>query len=173
MAATFEPIATTTLGTAASSITFSSISAAYTDLRLVLVCRNSGSGTTDNAREVQLRDINGGSASLSSDTILVGNGSAASSTRITNSDYNLIGRSSCAADTAGVFTLITTDIFNYAGSTFKTMLSTCSMDLNGSGQAIRIVNLWRSTSAISSFTLLPGNNFVAGTTATLYGILRA
>jgi hypothetical protein len=37
MASTYEPIATTTLGTATASVTFSSISGAYTDL--VLVCR--------------------------------------------------------------------------------------------------------------------------------------
>jgi hypothetical protein len=37
MPATYEPIATTTLGGAAATITFSSISSAYTDLRIVLV----------------------------------------------------------------------------------------------------------------------------------------
>jgi hypothetical protein len=36
MAATYEPIATQTLGSAATSITFSSIAADWTDLRLVL-----------------------------------------------------------------------------------------------------------------------------------------
>ena len=36
MATTYEPIATTTLGSAAASITFSSIAGTYTDLRLVL-----------------------------------------------------------------------------------------------------------------------------------------
>jgi hypothetical protein len=39
MATTYEPIATTTLGTAAASITFSSIPATYTDLRLVVMCK--------------------------------------------------------------------------------------------------------------------------------------
>ena len=36
-AATYEPIATTTLGSAASTITFSSISGSYTDLILVFL----------------------------------------------------------------------------------------------------------------------------------------
>ena len=48
MASTYEPIATTTLGSAASSITFSSIPATYTDLRLVLV--HTPSASTGNAQ---------------------------------------------------------------------------------------------------------------------------
>jgi hypothetical protein len=36
MAITYEPIATTTLGTAEASVTFSTISGAYTDLVLVI-----------------------------------------------------------------------------------------------------------------------------------------
>ena len=36
MAITYEPIATTTLSSAASSVTFSSISGSYTDLVLVI-----------------------------------------------------------------------------------------------------------------------------------------
>jgi hypothetical protein len=36
MAITYEPIATTTLGSAAASVTFSSISGSYTDLVLVV-----------------------------------------------------------------------------------------------------------------------------------------
>ena len=37
MAITYEPIATTTLGSAAASVTFSSISGSYTDLVLIVV----------------------------------------------------------------------------------------------------------------------------------------
>ena len=43
MPATYEPIATTTLGSAAASITFSSIAGTYTDLRLVMVGTTSAS----------------------------------------------------------------------------------------------------------------------------------
>ena len=45
--ATYEPIATQTLASAAASITFSSIAATYTDLRLVLTCTTKGSKRTE------------------------------------------------------------------------------------------------------------------------------
>jgi hypothetical protein len=48
MAKTYEPIATTTLSSAQSSVTFSSISGSYTDL--VLVSNVSGSGGNANLR---------------------------------------------------------------------------------------------------------------------------
>jgi hypothetical protein len=70
--------------------------------------------------------------------------------------------------------LITADLFSYAGSTFKTVLATNSQDYNGSGNVGRTVALWRSTSAISTILLYTNaGNFNAGTTATLYGILKA
>jgi hypothetical protein len=73
--------------------------------------------------------------------------------------------------------MVTMDILSYRGSTFKTSLNTATNDKNGSGIVLRNVGLWRSTSAITSITLLDtyggGGQFDVGTTATLYGILRA
>jgi hypothetical protein len=70
--------------------------------------------------------------------------------------------------------LTTVDIFSYAGSTYKTALSTASADQNGSGAVIYSVQLWRSTAAITSFTISASSgNLSSGTTAQLYGILKA
>jgi hypothetical protein len=44
MAITYEPIATTTLGSAAADVTFTSISGTYTDLVLVAVTQIGSSG---------------------------------------------------------------------------------------------------------------------------------
>ena len=45
---------------------------------------------------------------------------------------------------------------------------------NGGGTVERSVGLWRNTAAITSITiLLDSGNYAAGTTATLYGILKA
>lgn len=161
MAATYEPIATTTLSSNAASITFSSIPATYTDLRIIV---NFDASISANA--IYLR-FNSDTASNYSRTILLGNGTNAISGRSTSITYIPLG------GTAAVAVLYTVDIFSYAGSTYKTCLSTNSMDNNGSGQVNAQVGLWRSTSAITSIQLDTVIDLPAGTTATLYGILKA
>lgn len=165
MPTTYEPIATQTLGSAAASITFSSISSAYTDLRLAIVGRyTSGGGNT------RIR-FNGDTASNYSSTRIAGDGTSASSDRLTNQTFQRLsfnGNSSTIPD------FLTVDVFSYAGSTFKTSLITSSEDYNGSGVVIRAVGLYRSTSAISSIEIsLDSSTFATGTTATLYGIKNA
>jgi hypothetical protein len=164
MPATYEPIATTTLGSAAADITFSSIPATYTDLRLVIVATCT---ISDNMR----MQLNGDTASNYSRTALEGDGSTAASNRTTN--ISILGLSTVALSTT-IPTLVTADFFSYAGSTNKTVLVTNSQDYNGSGEVGRIVGLWRSTSAITSIKFYMGSgNLATGTTATLYGILKA
>jgi hypothetical protein len=166
MATTYDPIATTTLGSAAATITFSSISSAYTDLRLVIT-----STVSDAAGYIGLR-FNSDSGTNYSYTQLKGNGSSAATNSTTSADTLYLG------DYGGPSTTIpylqTVDIFSYAGSTYKTALVTTSQDRNGSGEVIRQVGLWRSTSAINAILLrVYTGNLNAGTTATLYGILKA
>jgi hypothetical protein len=112
------------------------------------------------------------SGSACSWTQLAGDGSAASSGRITTGagrayitlNYNVLSTT--------IPQMYTVDIFSYAGSTYKTSLVTFQEDNNGSGYVGNKVGLWPSTSAITSITL-NGTNFAIGTTATLYGILKA
>ena len=165
MPATYEKIATTTLGSA-GSITFNSIPATYTDLRIVLVSKS-----VYNGQNVQFR-FNGDTGTNYSFTYLRGDGASASSYRESNKTFGYFSDES--SDTYP--NMGTLDIFSYAGSTYKTALATYSDDRNGSGYVFSTVNLWRSTSAITSVSLSPSNftaNFQAGTTATLYGILKA
>ena len=165
MPATYEPIATTTLSSAASTITFSSIGAGYTDLRLVLVGQTN---TGTNAIRTQFNSDTGTNYSI---TRIIGDGASATSSRVTSTDQISLGNMTSAA---GVICLHTLDIFSYAGSTNKTVLATASEDANGSGNVRRTVGLWRNTAAITSISLfIVTNSFNAGTTATLYGILKA
>lgn len=166
MPATYEPIATTTLGSATRSITFSSIPATYTDLRIVWVGRNA---TTADYVEVTFN----GTTSGYSFTSISGDGSSAGSNRITSNTKWIPNFPPTAGSSSTPFTF-TVDIFSYAGSTFKTGLMTNSSDFNGSGLVIRSVGLWQNTAAITSIKLEgQGDNFATGTTATLYGVKNA
>ena len=162
---TYTPIATTTLGSAAASYTFSSIPSTYTDL--ILIAGNLSAASTNNAFKMQ---INSDTGTNYSNTFLAGNGSSATSGRNANADSlrgfdnpNILGPA-----------VVTAHFMNYSNtSTYKTVLTRCS----AAGYSTTAeVNLWRSTSAINSikiFFATSGNDIQAGTTFTLYGIAAA
>jgi len=161
---TYTPIATTTLGSAAASYTFSSISSTYTDLVLVVTSASSlGTGYGLRMR------FNGDTASNYSWTHLYGTGSAAGSSRGTSDTSILIGYSPAAIGG----NVATVNIQNYSNATtYKTDLA------RGSETDYRvgaIVGLWRNTSAITSITLFDegAGNLLTGSTFTLYGIAAA
>jgi hypothetical protein len=163
--ATYEPIATTTLGSAASTIEITSIPATYTDLRLVLNGLHNTGTTTVRMRVNSDTGTNYAVGELSGDGSTVASSRSSTSSRINcgNANFNNTYPS-----------LITADWFSYAGSTYKTCLITTSQDQNGSGVVYRSVGLWQSTSAITSITMALGSGeYAAGTTVSLYGILKA
>ena len=168
MPSTYTPIATTTLGTTSTSVTFSTISGAYTDLILQVNNQMSGASgfklrfNADSGNNYSQTNLIGHSTT----TVLSGRSSNASS--ITN---NLVFGDST---TASVFTPNIIQIQNYSNSTTnKTLLwrygSTTPSEVGA------IVGLWRDTSAITSIEITPWNavNFATGCTFTLYGILAA
>jgi len=167
MPATYEPIATTTLGSAAATITFSSIPGTYTDLKLIFVPIIP---SVDSYPVVRFNDV---SSTDYSSTILSGYGSGLTNDSINNATYVTDG--TYFRCTSSAPTLLQYDIFSYSGSTDKTTLISGSADRNGAGSVGRVVNLFRSTAAITKITIteLNSNNWGIGTTATLYGILKA
>ena len=158
---TYEPIATTTLGSAQATVTISSIPSTYTDL--ILVCNVKRTAGSD--IEVQL---NGDTGSNYSFTYLYGTGSAVGSGRTSNQTKANIGY---AASTN--FTTQIVQFMNYSNTTTnKTFIARNSP--GDSGDVSAIVNLYRSTSAISSILLDPNSgNFATGSTFTLYGVKNA
>ena len=161
--ATYIPIATQTLGSAAASITFNSIPGTYTDLRLVLTC-------TTSATDVVTVQFNSDTAANYSVTSYWGNGTSANSSYSTSVTSAYVGFSASTSTTVPAMYLV--DVFSYAGSTNKTALANAAADQNGSGAVSGVVALWRSTAAITSVKLLlvSGSNFNSGTIATLWGI---
>jgi len=165
--ATYEPIATQTLSSATSNITFTSISSAYTDLILIVVPKTS---TGDYLR---LRVGNGSidTGSNYSQTDLVGNGSSAGSYGYTgNNRLSIQVESTIPTAQFEANTII--HLQNYRNSTtYKSMLWRTN---KASGAVEACVGLWRSTSAINTISVFTETyNLQIGTIATLYGIAAA
>ena len=158
---TYTQIASTTLGSAASSVTFSSIAGTYTDLVLVI---NGASSAGDSP----LVYINGDYGSNYSETFLRGDGSAASSGRISSGGYI----NTAINPTANVRLMEILQFQNYSNTTTnKTVLWRGGTDAN---LVVLGVALWRNTAAINSILVNVGSgNFTTGSTFNLYGILAA
>jgi hypothetical protein len=162
MPTTYEPIATTTLGSATATVTFNSIAGTYTDLVLII------NGFDVDGNGYLTMRFNSDSGSNYSRTTLSGNGSTATSIRNSNSTvlYPTIGPSS---------TNIGGDIIqiqNYSNSTTnKTVLFRGSQT---GAATIAQVGLWRSTNAITSISISAASgNIGSGSMFTLYGIKAA
>ena len=159
---TYEPIASNTLATAVSTITFSSIADTYTDLILVFT----GTAATATYTGIQ---FNGDNAINYSYTQVHGNGTSALSGRSSNSTEIFTSSSNTVTTSQSVMLV---NIQNYANTnTYKTVLIRNS---NAAVETAAAVGLWRSTSAITSVTVkTPGTNFAVGSTFTLSVITAA
>lgn len=169
MANTYEPIATQTLGSAAATVTFSSISGNYTDLILVCAARSATASTSD----TYLMTFNGLTTSIYSRTRLLGTGSAASSagrTSAPNIDFEGLAGNTSAS---GTFTIGKVQVQNYSSSTtYKTSLIRGD---DANNYVLATAGLFASTAAITSISLATSStsNFMTGSTFTLYGIKAA
>jgi hypothetical protein len=164
MPSTYTPIATQTLGSAAATVTFSSIPGSYTDLVLIITPQSS-SGTA--SVDIQLNGDTGTNYSL---TYLYGTGSSAASGRDSNT---AIAGGGSAVATANIFLTNTVQIQNYSNTTtYKSLLMRAN---NTDGNVLTAVSTWRNTSAITSISLKLATavNFTTGSTFTLYGIKAA
>ncbi len=163
---TYEPIATTTLSSSASDITFSSISQSYTDLIIVVSGNTVSGGLTGGSITVGNNSLDTGSNY--SMTELYADGTSAASYRDTNKTYlNLTLSTSGTSATNSII-----QFMNYSNTTtYKTFISRS----NTPTIALRTaVGLWRSTSAINIISIAPyAVSWAAGTTATIYGIAAA
>lgn len=164
MASTYTPIATTTLGSANNSVTFSSISGSYTDLVLIY------SGTTTISNRNLAIQFNSDTATNYSETELYGNGTTAGSGRRSNFAQIFLNEQGGSSGQ----TTVVTNVMNYANTTtYKTALT--RYGTAGGGPETN-VGLWRSTSAITAIKIFISGGtetFTAGSTFTLYGIEAA
>lgn len=168
---TYVAIAETTLASNGGTVTFSNISQAYRDIRLVIKGGFVDSGFLVGARV--------GNSSVDSNTsysytAMRGNGSAATSAHKTGMSFGAL----CQQGGNDLNNLITVDFLNYSNTTtFKTWISRYANAGDGTDS---VVSTWRSTQAIDTIAIAECGdggsgsfnygNMLAGTTFTLYGI---
>jgi hypothetical protein len=162
------PIASVT--SPAGNIFFNNIPAIYQDLMVVMYVRDSTAATTSG----QFGGFNGefGANTNYSFTNVRGDGTSASSARVTNQPYIAAdGQWPAASSPTGTFGATIWHILNYANTTtFKTYINRSAYDYNGAGSTYLSVGLWRNTAAINQVIIAAAGTFVAGSMFTLYGI---
>ena len=155
---TYIPLATLTLGSAASSVTFSSIPATYRDLIVVFA------GTRTGSNNILFR-FNSDTGSNYNWVVANGNGSTTASvaetvTSIPTGYYNI----ATDAQMNVIF-----QVMDYSATDkHKTALSRNSQAAAG---VAMVAGRWGNTAAITTLQVLTGDaNFGSGSTFSLYGI---
>jgi hypothetical protein len=157
---TYIPLANVTLGTATSSLAFSSIPATYRDLILIGNVQAQG----DSFLQYRLR-VNGDTGTNYDNVRLDGNGSAPN----TSGDYAASEMTFFNSSTSGVFSVMTTNFLDYSATDRrKSVMARQSGPQNTVGAQGAS---WRNTAAITSITIFtPSGQFTVGSSWSLYGI---
>jgi len=155
MTATYTPLATTTLGTAASSITFGSIPGTYRDLILVVQATRNTQGRMN----IRFNGDTGANYALTgiNESTITGE---------TSAQFRGV-----VVDTSVSFMAVS-NIMDYS-TTDKEKLMISKVDNAGTANSNGVsVHRWANTSAITSVqvTTTDANTFSIGTTMALYGI---
>jgi hypothetical protein len=164
---TYTLIASNTVGSGgAASVTFSSISATYTDLLLKSSTRQSSGSVAYGTLE-----FNGSSANFTYRSI-EGDGATAGSFNGATAPFGVVTPSGYTANT---FSNIEFYIPNYASSNYKSYSSDSVTENNATASyADLVAGLWSNTAAITSIKMTPGaGNFVQYSTFYLYGISKS
>ena len=154
---TYTPLANVTLGSSASSVTFSSIPATYRDLIFVF------NGTTTIDDGVGLR-FNGDTGSNYTNVRMFGNSGGA------GSDTSTTTRIPTTAGNTSLRTAFVSQVMDYSATDkHKTVLTRNNITDNN---VAAIAARWANTAAITSVTILsPGSTISSGSTISLYAIV--
>jgi hypothetical protein len=170
MPATYVNIATTTLGSNTTSVTFSGIPSTYTDLVVRMSVRGNDSTPSDWA----LVRFNSDTATNYSVTRVFGDGVTANSGRNSSAtSTRIFGAATAAGATANTFSNLEIYIPSYTASQNKPFSAFGASENNATTAEIAAnAGLWRNTATISSMAITPFGStlWLSGSTFYLYGI---
>jgi hypothetical protein len=168
----YESIATTTVSTSVSSITFSSIPATYTHLQLRWIARSDRAATQDFV-DIRLNSDTGANYAVH---LLYGDGAAASAAAyVSNTSVGLVFMPGATA-TASVFGVGVMDILDYTNTNkYTTTRILGGADINGSGRIVLGSGVWMNTAAVTTLTIITDNasTYTQYSKFALYGIKGA
>jgi hypothetical protein len=159
--ATYTALANITLGTAASTVTFSSIPATYRDLVVTVVA----SGSTTLQGRIRLNSDTGANYQYQR---MSGNGTSATGTQAATQTFGFVS-GIAQATTTGALQMSINIMECSATNKHKTIISRADQAANGTDAS---VNRWISTAAVNSVQILTSTgNWAIGSTFALYGIV--
>lgn len=159
MAPAWTALANITLGSAASSVTFSSISGLYKDLHLVIT----GKGSSSPGVYIRFNSDSG-----SNYANIWATGYAGSMYSGSNTTTQIYGNYNLPMDTT-VTSIVTTDVLDYSATNkHKSTLTRFS----GAAYGVEMLaGRWINTAAITSLSITASSGtFAAGSTFALYGV---
>lgn len=179
-ASSFDSIATTTLGSSQTTVTFSSIPSTYKHLQIRCLAKSTGSAGEDRMSS-QMR-FNGDTSANYASHYLKGNGTSATAGAVTSSTVIDYAGLSWIPDSwsgyANIWGVAIMDILDYTSTnkakTLRVLSGYNSNGTNTTGNNISLTSgLWFKTpEAINSISIIcdQSQSFIAGSTFALYGI---
>jgi hypothetical protein len=167
----YESIATTTVSTAVSSITFSSIPGTFKHLQIRANVRTDRSANQFDATLIRLNSDTGSNYVYHR---LFGASGTVTSDASTSQTSGYAGATMGGGGIANAFSSFVVDVLDYENTnkntTFRSLSGRENNDADGS--VVLASSLWLNTSAITSITLRPsaGPNFVQYSSFALYGV---
>ena len=160
----YESIATTTLSSSSSTVTFSSIPSTYTHLQVRILYQASANGA--------IRFNSDSTYTNYRSHYLGGDGASAYSGTVQDPSYTGGLATTGIANTANIFGASVIDILDYTNTNkYKTVRTFAGIDKNGSGYIDFDSSFWMNTSAISSITIEAlGTTYSQYSSFALYGI---
>jgi hypothetical protein len=173
-AGSYESIATTTLGSSAASITFSSIPSTYQHLQIRFMSTPTGTTASDEVLYMTFNSVAGTSYTYHE---IWGNGASVTANGVDSLPYTrFIGQSDLTVGSDDAFCVGVIDIHDYKStSKNKTVRVFSGYDNNGGGRVNLSSGLFNNTGAISTIKIerSGSTNMAAGSVFSLYGIKGA
>ena len=164
-----EPIATTLLGSTASSVIFSNIPQGYKHLQIRVFNKTNRADQND-AMQIQLNSDTG---SNYNNHHLYGDGSAANAGAVDTPGSGLLVWLIAGNNSTNAWAGTIVDLLDYTNTNkFKTMRALTGYDNNGNGIVGISSGAWRNTASITAIELKPryGTSFNTNSRFSLYGI---